>query len=73
MKQSDDGLDYIYYGALAAAASGILTMLTFIASGARAFQAASVLGILSQLSLLAFAGLWFYGFTIHRSHARQRV
>jgi len=73
MIQSDDGLDYIYYGALAAAASGLLNMLTFIAAGAGAFQASSVLGILAQLSFLAFAGLWFYGFTIHRSHARQRV
>jgi hypothetical protein len=69
--KSDDGLDYIYYGALAAMAYGLLQMLSFIAVGAGAFQASVVLGVLAELSFIAFGGLWFYGFSLHRAHVRQ--
>jgi hypothetical protein len=73
MIRSDDGLDYIYYGAWAAMAYGLLTMISFIAAGARAFQASAVLGVLAELSFIAFGGLWFYGFSLHRAHVRQRT
>jgi len=69
----NDGLDYIYYGAIALLAGGLLQFTTFIASAARAATTASVLGVLGQLAILAFGGLWAFGFMLHRAHVRSRI
>lgn len=71
MTPLNDGLDYIYLGAFALLASGLLNFIGYIASAAQAGVAGVVLNVLAQLALLAFAILWSYGFMLHRMHARQ--
>lgn len=71
MIQVNDGLDYIYYGAIALLAAGLLLFIGFIASAAGGGVAAAALSVLGGLALLAFGGLWSYGFMLHRLHVRQ--
>ncbi|GBC70192.1 hypothetical protein HRbin01_01902 [archaeon HR01] len=71
MTPTNDGLDYIYYGAMALLASGLLTFIGFIASAAQAGVAGVVINVLGEFAFLAFGGLWAYGFMLHRMHARQ--
>ncbi len=62
-----DGLDFIYYGAIAAAVSGLFTLIAFIASGN---VAGVVMGVLGGLAFLGAGGLWVIGFGKYRAHYR---
>ncbi|MEM1946837.1 MAG: hypothetical protein QW614_00985 [Candidatus Caldarchaeum sp.] len=70
MNPQNDGLDYIYYGSLAFLASGLLTLLGSLTVRAGGAVVSTVLHMLSVFALLGFAGLWYYGFTLHRQHVR---
>ncbi len=63
-----DGLDFIYYGAIAAAVSALFTLIGFIAAGN---VAGAVMGILGGLAFLGAGGLWVIGFGKYRAHYRS--
>jgi hypothetical protein len=65
-----DGLDYIYYGAIAAAVSALFTFIAFVAGGS---VAGAVIGVLGGLALLAAGGLWVIGFGKYRAYYRSTM
>lgn len=65
-----DGLDYIYFGAIAAAVAAIFLMIAMVAGGS---VAATVIGVLGGLALLAAGGLWVIGFGRYKAYYRAAL
>lgn len=65
-----DGLDYIYYGSIAAAVAALFTMIALVAGGS---VAGAVIGVLGGLALLGAGGLWVIGFGRYRAHYRATL
>jgi hypothetical protein len=63
-----DGLDFIYYGAIAAAVSALFTLIGVVASGN---VAGAVMGILGGLAFIGAGGLWVIGFGKYRAYYRS--
>ncbi|MEM3032083.1 MAG: hypothetical protein QW756_04715 [Nitrososphaerota archaeon] len=65
-----DGLDYIYYGAIAAAVAALFTMIAMVAGGS---VAGAVIGVLGGLAFLGAGGLWVIGFGRYRAYYRAAM
>ncbi len=65
-----DGLDYIYYGAVAAAGAALFIMISMVAA---ASIAGVVMGVLGGLAELAAGALWVVGFGRYRAYYRAAM